>query len=102
MKSQLQFRANRICNLQQIAHEIAHKIARVISPKPFIISTSPFPHQSQVYLRAASLQSLISQNLATFKVLQLKLLEGQGFRRHSFIIPRSRNVCFSYVAFKHS
>jgi hypothetical protein len=32
MKSQLRFTENRTCDLQQIAHEIAHYIARVISP----------------------------------------------------------------------
>jgi hypothetical protein len=34
MKLHLHFAANRICNLQQIAHEIAHKIARVTSTQP--------------------------------------------------------------------
>jgi hypothetical protein len=32
MRHQIADTANRICNLQQIGHEIAHEIARVTSP----------------------------------------------------------------------
>jgi hypothetical protein len=32
MKLHIRFTADRICDLQQIAHEIAHETARVISP----------------------------------------------------------------------